>query len=132
MNIPYVVAVNVLRALWDEHIIGEALFGTPAERLRLTENGEEELERFRVGDGVWRGPDGPRNTRVSAVLLVFGLDPTTVAADGLKMVLYHNPWAGRPYHGLLCRLPQEKLEGRQLVSIKGLAARNILGLKETA
>jgi hypothetical protein len=125
---PYVIAVNVLRAPWDEYLVADALLGPEAVGLRSTPDGEEE-ERFRVG-GFWLGLDGqPRNTQVSAVVLVFGLDPTTIAADGTKMVLYHNHWAERPYSGALCRLPQAKLRHGQL--IPGAAPRDILGLKET-
>jgi hypothetical protein len=48
----------------------------------------------RLHDGALVGPDGPKNTRVSGVLLVSALTPWSTAAR--RPVTYHNPWAQRP------------------------------------
>lgn len=44
---------------------------------------------------VWLGPDGPRNTRLSGVLVARGLRSTDPAAP-VEPVLWRNPWALRP------------------------------------
>ncbi len=51
-------------------------------------------EGTRATDGFWRGPRGPQNTRVSAVILVDGLVPWSVGARTPEW--WSNPYAARP------------------------------------
>ena len=93
---PFVVAVNACVIHVDETDEMEALFG----RETLVGNAlrpEQDEVMVRLGNGAWRGPSGPRYTRVSAVLIVDTLKPWTVAVAPVR--LYHNPWAAHPYHG---------------------------------
>jgi hypothetical protein len=54
--------------------------------------------------GLWFAQGGPRNRKVSAVLLVDELMPWSVAHK--TPILWHNPWAERPLTPNLWQGPQ--------------------------
>jgi hypothetical protein len=53
------------------------------------------VRHVRNPDGAWRGPQGPRNTRVSAVLYAQGITPWNLARTRASVII--NPWARRPF-----------------------------------
>jgi len=87
-NIPYIIATNILGIFPDHTDVVDALFGQEALEGVI----EEVLVRCK--NGVFIGPKGPQNTRVSAVLVFFDLNPFNLASN--QPVLYHNPWASKP------------------------------------
>lgn len=119
LDLPFVIAVNAIQPV-DETDIMEALFGKEQYAIPIS------LEMPRIPDGVWSESHGPRNTRVSAVLMATHLSTFNVPRAILR--LYHNPWAQKPYHSDLCRLPQaipekgyiSKLDGESISTIFGL------------
>jgi hypothetical protein len=68
---------------------------------------------FRQSNGFWMRPNGPTNTRVSAVLTAIDLSPTAVTV--VEPCLWLNPWARCP---LLAELPWERVDA----STRGLIA----------
>jgi len=100
---PYVVAVNIADPMIDEIDIFDALFGDETLLVSMVDPAEGG-EMKRVPNGAWRGPGGPRNTRVSAVLLGLNVEPWRVATAPL--LLCHNPWAERRVGTPLTALPK--------------------------
>jgi hypothetical protein len=88
LQLPYILAVNVM-SKWgfDRRDVAEALFGL--ERHSLA-HGSLELQITRNPDGLWYGPRGPRNRRVSAVMTTSVLPSNLSAA---RLCIYHNPFA---------------------------------------
>ena len=102
----YLIALNVTSE-WgcDDDDVVEALFGTVSERFRSTNQGIEHVGSSRNPDGAWHGPQGPRNTRNSGVLLLNGAMPWNVAAVPIR--LFHNPYARLPWTpASVCRVPR--------------------------
>lgn len=94
MDGPYVVAVNVLDDFADEKDIADALFGEPVITVRMLPDGRSSTEQSRRGDGVWWGPNGVQNTRVSGILAIERFSYWNIARR--VPVLWHNPWAQKP------------------------------------
>ncbi len=131
IDLPYIVAVNALEPV-DETDIMEALFGK--EQYTISFSDEEPAEptasrMSRVLDGAWTSSQGPRNTRVSAVLLATRLSPWNVPRAHLR--LYHNPWAQRLYDSVLTRLPQAVPQGGHLRPLDGESVSEIFSLALT-
>jgi hypothetical protein len=103
-NIPYIIATNILGIFPDHTDVVDALFGQEAVKIRNSEGVDEEV-LGRCQNGVFIGPKGPQNTRVSAVLVFFDLNPFNLASN--QPVLYHNPWASKPL--LLNELPFDQV-----------------------
>jgi hypothetical protein len=106
LEYPFVVAVHPLEDV-DDIDITEALFGKEQYLVGIPELGsdvEPQVIQSRVMDGVWTHPTGPRNTQLSAVLLMRSLFPWAINSSSAR--LYHNPWASSPYDSLFCQLPQ--------------------------
>jgi hypothetical protein len=133
LEYPFVLAVHPLEDV-DDIDITEALFGKERFFVRIPELGsaaEPQVTPSRVMDGVWTHPSGPRNTQLSAVLLMKSLLPWAINMSSAR--LYHNPWASSPYGSLLCQLPQAiprdgSLHKEDGISIAYLLSRNIGGL----
>lgn len=124
LDIPYIIAVNAIDHA-DDIDVRDALFGQECLEVAGSESGACERPN-RMRNGVLWGPDGARNTRVSAVLVAFGLNHSNIAK--VRVCLYHNPWASRPYDGALCQFGQLiPIDGR-LEPITGRALGEILGL----
>ena len=127
LDFPYVVAVNVLEFI-DEIDIMEALFGKEQFTINFSQSNPLEpvdTQMSRIPDGVWTSYEGPRNTRMSAVLLAIRLSPWNLL-DG-NIYLYHNPWAKRPYSSVLTRLPQVVFEDGHMKKVDGESISSILG-----
>lgn len=128
LELPYVVAVNVLEFI-DEIDIMEALFGKEQFTIDFSQSNPPEpvsTKMSRVRDGVWTSYEGPRNTRVSAVLVTTRLSPWNLSSG--NVCLYHNPWAQKSYSSALVRLPQAVLEGDHMKKVGGESIGSILGL----
>ncbi len=93
LDAPYIIAVNALSTYAHEDDATDALFGTEIVSVRHNAEGFEERV-CRKADGVWYGPRGSTNTRVSAVLFTERLKPWSLAQR--KAQLFVNPWARRP------------------------------------
>lgn len=78
----------------DRIDIMNSLFGS--EVVHLMSDGS--TRSGRKPDGALVGPNGPRNRRVSAVLVATGLQPWTAASCTLS--LCHNPFATQPLNSL--------------------------------
>jgi hypothetical protein len=124
LGAPFVIAVNAIDHAEDIDV-KDALFGQECIEVAVSEHGTRERQA-RMRNGIWWGPRGPRNTRVSAVLAVFGLNHSNVAKVGVR--LYNNPWAARPYSGPLSRFSQLALVGDRMVDLPGISLGEILGL----
>lgn len=122
---PYIVGVNCTSD-WgvDEDDILDALFGTHQVSFS-PEHAEPVSTRKR--DGALMGPTGPRNTRVSAVIMA-NLYPWGLHAG--RFELYHNPWASRPIAGGLPPIRQAHLTDRNLQWTAGLPLLELFGLPE--
>lgn len=123
MTSPYIIAVNSLSFFGADHIDQmEALFGS--EQFIISPH-QNEPEMTRAADGFWQGPQGPRNTRVSAVLFC-QVQPSNV--DKAEVCLYHNPYAAHAYDGPLTALPQGIPLDRKMEWKQGAALGEILHL----
>jgi hypothetical protein len=128
LDLPYVVAVDVFAEHQDRIQVMEALFGQEQITFRWSGGAPGKGESGRAPNGVWTSESGPRNTRVSAVLVGENVLPSRAASP--ELCLYHNPWAKRGYAGVLTRLPQavpvvdhmEWKEGAKSWEVLGLPA----------
>ncbi len=94
--LPYVVAVNVLGEFPPDDIdVFDALLGGEAVQVGVQSDGSRVSRTVRQPNGVWRGPQGIRNQRVSAVLIGRGWRPWTIGSSALELVA--NPSARREY-----------------------------------
>lgn len=124
LDLPLVVAVNAMEFYASEDDAMDALFGMPAWV-------ERDAGRGRMGrarDGLWCGPEGPRNRTVSAVLFIQGLTPWKVAQRGFTLIT--NPWARHPLGEV--DLGARHTDGRegQLVETPGQGLARIFGLPD--
>ncbi len=89
----------------DDHM--EILFGQETIEIQSYPDGScSEPIPGRKRNGVWRGPEGPQNRRVSAVLFINSLLPWTVGA--WEPTLYHHPEPR--YH--IAGIPDKVRQGR--------------------
>lgn len=121
---PYVVAVNTTAPMIDEIDIFDALFSD--EVLPVSPVGQVEGEMKRKPNGAWVGPEGPRNTRVSAVLLGLNVEPSRVATAPL--LLCHNPWAQRRVGDPLTVLPEYDLTDGEYRKEAGIHPQSVFDL----
>lgn len=128
LDLPYLVAVNIIDERGVDRLnIENALFGEFA--ISLLKQGEKVVgkEFKRKPNGLWYGPEGPRNRRVSGVIIVINLYPWNLAK--VTPILWHNPWAKRPFQSKLWKLPQYiPDENNTLKEIKGQEPWELLGL----
>jgi len=122
----YVVCVNYIGEKGvDQDDILDALFGT----LQVSIIKDDDIPiSSRQRNGVFMGPDGPWNTRVTAVV-ISNLFPWNLTTGRLE--LYHNPWTKRPLS--LCSLPlrQASLVNNKLEWLDGISLTDLFGLWPT-
>jgi hypothetical protein len=126
---PFLIAVNALEVI-DEIDVMETLFGKEQFTVYFSTDAPTEpvqTRQSRVPDGVWTGPSGPTNTRISGVILAHRLHPWSVGQASVR--LYHNPWAQRPYQSILTSLPQAVPRDGRYEYIEGKQFREILALE---
>lgn len=103
LDLPYLVAVNVVADHVDTIDVMNALFGEEYVQIWLKADGWIAQAPGRKRDGAWFGPTGPRNTRVSGVIVLKDLTQWTVHQ---APVLIHNPYATKPFPVDRWPLPQ--------------------------
>jgi hypothetical protein len=92
LELPLIVAVNVMDDFCDDVDILNALFGEEQVIAVRQPDGQWRDEwGTRLPNGAWRGPAGPRNTLVSAAVVSNQLSPSTLRASVMELI--HNPWA---------------------------------------
>lgn len=114
LEYPYVIAVNIL-ALdslgcdLDEVFFGKevVLFNKKTEKVTITRS-PLLLDRPYGENGFWLARRRWRNTHVSAVLLVNGLWPLSIAHE--SPILWHNPRAANPLNPDIWQGPQKILD----------------------
>jgi len=129
LDLPLVIAVNALDSFVDRDAVLEALFGQEAIRVRALEVGSSDPEPFRILDGAFTLPSGPRYTRVSAVLVACMLNHWSIGSTA-DLRLYHSPYAVRRLTLELARLPQAVPHDGKMTWVDGEAVGRILGLPE--
>lgn len=126
LDLPYIVAINVIDKFADGIDISEALFGK--EEFTVSFPGNKLIGVRRKPNGAWFGPKGPQNQRVSGALFIVDLSPWNL--DEVTPCLWHNPWANRTLASDIWPLPQlipdfknnrlDKLEGKKSWQLLGL------------
>ena len=107
IDAPLVVAANVISSHLDRIDEMQALFGQEQFIFQADPDIEQKEPEFkRAPNGVWFGPEGPRYSRISAVMMFRDLHPWTF---GIRSVTtYLNPWAKLPIDGALLKLNYAK------------------------
>ena len=117
LNVPYVIALNVLDQGWDHLDVAHALFG---KQLPMNMVDLAKLSQDQTSSGAWVFGGQAKWTRVSAVLLLVWLRPWTIPRA--NVCLCHHPWAKLRFESELTRLPQfvrvdDKMEWRPGISL---------------
>jgi hypothetical protein len=87
----------------------------------------EEFERALYGpDGLWRVGGRRVHTRVSGILAVLQLIPSTIGCA--NACIFHNPHAVNSYSGQLCQLSQARATKEGVKYIPGIGIPDILGI----
>jgi hypothetical protein len=119
---PHVVALNALGMFAYPHHAVDALFGSPRVAVSELPDGRVERHEERAGDGVWRGPKGAQNTRLSAVISTEGVDPWNLGSRRGRLI--RNPWAAKPLPpfplGIDEYTPEASIEGERMDVVFGL------------
>ncbi len=127
-DLPYIIAINVINEFGvDEIDIINTLFGEEQVTIVFCDN-KIEQKPGRKPNGVWYGPNGPQNKRVSAILIAVNLTPWNIAK--VTPVLWHNPWANHPLLTDTWQIPQLIPDKKDncLLKKSGKSAWKILGL----
>jgi len=128
LDLPYVIAVNILDYDADRIDFVDALFGNEQFIMGVNPNGiVMEPKMIRKPNGLWYSTNGPRYTRVSAVIFAEHIMPWSLPRAFL--CLYHNPWAKKKYSSILTRLPQAIPKG-EMEWRQGETVGSILGLPQ--
>jgi hypothetical protein len=94
---PFVIALAVESPFYKgEYAMAGALFGRAAVQF---DPDTPDSRHIRHRDGLWRGPEGPRNTRVSAVVAARAVWPWSPTSH--EPVTWHNPWSAIPLPDVL-------------------------------
>jgi hypothetical protein len=131
LELPLVVAVNVLADLFDDYFLWNALFGQEFIEVRLQPNGACIDDGVgRRPNGTWRGPSGPRNQIVSAVCAIWQLLPSTLRSRRIELI--HNPWAMTPLPQGALAIPEKVISSTdgQVQRRDGRSAADILSVPE--
>lgn len=122
MDRPYIVAVGVPVHAHDD-VLG-ALFGSVVVEVAFRD-GQVLSQRPRLApNGLWSGPNGPRLTSVSAVLVIERVSLWDLAkADWL---LYHNPWATKPCTAALPAISSWSISDQGVCETAGIKPAAIL------
>ena len=129
LDLPLIIAVNVMEDFFDEIDLHNALFGEEQIIVSRDSSGEWQ-QRFgtRKPNGAWFGLNGPRNTAISATFIASHLLPWTLRST--KVELIHNPWAVNPIPLDTFRVPQKtvsQLDG-MISRHEGILAADMLGV----
>jgi hypothetical protein len=94
LGLPFMVAVATDSTAIDDFDVINALFGHEQVVWRPTADRQDDFMTTRAPDGVWLGPQGVQNRRVSAVLTAKILRPWCVLS--IVPTLWHHPKADHP------------------------------------
>jgi hypothetical protein len=131
IDIPLVIAVNVLGIHCDETDILNAVFGQEGIIVSQRKDGTIAAEHGeRKRNGFWFGPNGPRNQAVSAVLIIDGFNEWKMGTSTPE--LFHNPWATNPLKPDCWSLPQKipNSATRRYDEHSGKSAREVIGIPD--
>jgi len=95
LDLPFVIAINVVEDHCDNIDIMNALYGDEVAIMSQAPDGNLTERWQRKKNGAWVGEAGPRKTLVSAVLLGVDLHPWSMGA--VTPELFQNPWASHPF-----------------------------------
>lgn len=127
LDLPYIIAINVCMHMIETETVENALLGDPKNEVEITPDGlPGHVHENREFNGAWTKHTGTRYTRNSAVLVALRLNAWSVASAPLR--LFHNPWAGKPYDGVLCQLAQWKIHNNKRILSEGVLPRDKFGL----
>jgi hypothetical protein len=131
LDLPYVVAVNALDVSVDQDDIDDVLFGDKQLTATRYQDGSIKEHLSRKLNGAFYGPEGPRNCRVSGLLMLgsfCGFWPWNAATE--VPVLWHNPWASRPLVPEMWPLAQMVFDSSssQMVKRDGVDVADVLRL----
>lgn len=101
LDIPFILALNVLDSYTNDETVAKALFGDEATNYNL-ETGE--ILNFRKPNGSWFGPSGYQKRRMSGVCIFKRLRPENMHL--VDPVLWHHPYANNPLNPSLLDLRQ--------------------------
>ena len=119
---PFVIALSCHTMFVDHISIVDALYGDEAVQFGHDANGEVVTRDIRHPNGFWRGPDGARNRRVSAILIGRNITPWTVTERA--PVLWHHPFANRPLDTELV-YPSQRLDLQQSLIVEAEGTRSM-------
>ncbi|MPZ68791.1 MAG: hypothetical protein GEU71_04600 [Actinobacteria bacterium] len=123
LNRPFVIALSCHTMFVDHISIVDALYGDEAVQFGHNAKGEVVTRSIRHPNGFWRGPSGPRNRRVSAVLMGRNINPWSVTERA--PVMWHHPFANHPLEADLVYPSQRvELEHGQIVESEGARSMN--------
>ena len=131
LDLPLIVAVNVMDDLFGDDDLLSALFGD--EQLIAIQQGDGQWREewgARVANGTWRGRAGPRNQLVSTVAISHQMLPSTLRARDVEII--HNPWAAHALPLEAFRLSQRTIalpDGR-ITRHQGVIAADILAVPD--
>lgn len=126
LDLPYIVAVNIIKPFASRMDVLDGLFGLEQITESIRPDGHWVEKKTRLPNGAWFGPKGPQNKRVSAVLAGYNLTPRGSATRTPELV--HNPWALMPISPNTWPLPQLfiNLEKACLEEITGKRTKDVL------
>jgi len=131
MGAPYIIAVadakgHMFGKQQVRNAVTEAVFGD--ERAVLVGNEPAKLDY--APNGFWRGPNGPRNTHVTAVLFLPQTDIWKFRDPKWEPILAVNPWATATLPNSFKSLSRLEAEGDNWVERPGKPFGDLLGLPE--
>ena len=106
LDMPYIVAVNILDKFVEPIDIIQAVYGT---LVGYQDNDVVTIHNF---NGIWGCENKPKMKRVSAILAVERLTPWNITNSPIR--LYHNPWTKFMDYIELSELPHAYIKNKQL------------------
>lgn len=131
LDLPLVVAVNIMDDFCEDLDVWNALFGEEQlVAIRQVDGQWRDEWGPRVPNGAWHGRSGPRNTLVSAVVVTHQLSPSNLRTHTVELI--HNPWAAHPLSAESLQLAQRTVTvpSGQIHRQDGMSAADLLGIPE--
>jgi hypothetical protein len=127
-DLPMVIAINNRSSDFGRHDHNmEALFGQEVVRVMRESDGSSSKPCFdRLPNGAWRGPSGFRMKRVSAAIIVNGLNPFNVHSN--QPIIYHHPCPEKPISQAVLSITQYIPKENRMVAVQGMAVAELLSL----
>jgi len=130
LEYPYIVAVYARGISVDEEDVLEALFGKEQVIVQFSDEGAQVERIQRDLDGAFVSPSGPKNTRVSAILVATRV--SALPSIESKMRLYHHPWAKQPYNSVLTQLSEAIPKDEKMTLRDGKSPNALLNLEDNS